>query len=156
MQLWNNRPPEGYCIRGKIGMLNWHEGLSTGVPDLDNHHKEIFQKFNEFYAVMARGAAAREEEAGKVLDYLQFYAQLHFQREEELMDKYHCPAAEENKREHTIFLKDCGNFYTQWQTGGMSLALANDTFVKFMDWLVNHIQGVDTQLIKYLPHTEKP
>ena len=132
-------------------MLNWHEGLTTGVPDLDNHHKEIFQKFNEFHAVMSRGAAARGEEAGKVLDFLQFYAQLHFKREEELMEKYHCPAAEENKRAHVEFLKDFGNFYTRWQTGGMNLALANETFVKLMDWLVNHIQGVDTQLSQYVP-----
>jgi hypothetical protein len=46
-------------------MLNWHEGLTTGVPDLDNHPKEIFQKFNEFYAVMPRGTGAKEEAAGK-------------------------------------------------------------------------------------------
>lgn len=136
-------------------MLNWHEGLTTGVPDLDNHHKEIFQKFNEFYAAMSGGAAARGEEAGKILDYLQFYAQLHFRREEELMDKYHCPAAEENKRDHAQFLKEFGAFYTQWQTGGMNLTLANDTFVKLMDWLINHIQGVDTQLYKCLPNSSK-
>ena len=136
-------------------MMNWHEGLATGDLDLDNHHKEIFQKFNEFYTAMSSGAAARGEEAGRVLDYLQFYAQLHFKREEELMDKYHCPAAEENKREHAEFLKDFGAFYTQWQTGGMNLVLANDTFVKLMDWLVNHVQGVDTQLYKCVPHSSK-
>ena len=79
-------------------MLNWQEGLTTGVPDLDNHHREIFQKFNEFYVAISGTAAARREEAGKVLDCLHFYSQLNFKRAEELMENYHCPAAEENNR----------------------------------------------------------
>jgi hemerythrin len=136
-------------------MIYWHEGLTTGVPDLDDHHREIFSKFNEFYAAMSRGPSAKLDEAGKILDYLQFYAQLHFKREEEIMEKYHCPAAEENKRAHAQFLRDFGAFYTQWQTGGMDLALANDTFVKMMEWIVNHIEGVDTELRKCVTPTIK-
>jgi hemerythrin len=132
-------------------MINWHEGLTTGVPDLDHQHQEIFIHFNEFYAAMSRGPSAKREETGKVLDYLQFYAQWHFQREEEIMEKYHCPAAEENKRAHAEFVKEFGEFYTRWQTGGMDLGLANETFVKMMEWILNHIQGVDTQLYKCLP-----
>ena len=136
-------------------MMSWHEGLTTGIPDLDDHHKEIFNRFNEFYAAMTSGPGAKREEAGKILDFLQFYAQWHFKREEEAMEKYHCPAAEENKRGHAEFLRDFGSFYTKWQTGGMDLNLANDTFAKLMDWIVNHVQGVDTQLNKCLPGPRK-
>jgi hypothetical protein len=31
------------------------------------------------------------------------------------------------------------------QAGGMDLALANDTFVKLMECILNHVQGTDTQ-----------
>ena len=136
-------------------MIYWNEGLSVGFPDLDEHHREIMGKFNEFYAEMQGGTGAKREEAGKILDYLQFYAQLHFKREEELMEKYRCPAADDNKREHAQFLKDFGAFYSQWQEGGMDLALANDTFVKMMEWIVNHVQGVDMRLRDCLPPTKQ-
>lgn len=132
-------------------MLNWHEGLSTGVPSLDHHHREIFARFNDFYAVMSRGESEKRVEAGRILDFLQFYAQWHFKLEEEFMGKYRCPAAEENKRDHADFLRRFGAFYEKWQTGGMSLALANDTFVTLMDWIVNHIEGVDTRLNQFVP-----
>jgi hemerythrin len=132
-------------------MLNWHEGMSTGFPDLDHHHKEILARFNEFYGYMSRGESDKRAEAGRILDFLQFYAEWHFRCEEEYMEKYQCPALEENKRAHADFLKRFGGFYAQWQTAGMDPALVNDTFVALMDWIMNHIQGVDTRLNQYVP-----
>ena len=132
-------------------MLNWHEGMSTGIPDLDHHHKEILARFNEFYACMSRGESDKRAEVGRILDFLQFYAQWHFQREEEYMEKYQCPAAEENRIAHADFLKRFGAFYEKWQTAGMDPTLANDTFVALMDWIVNHVQGVDTRLNQSIP-----
>jgi hemerythrin-like metal-binding protein len=81
-----------------------------------------------------------------VLDFLQFYAGWHFQREEEYMEKFQCAAAEENKRQHAVFLKDFGSFYAEWQTGGMKPELARETFLGLIRWIGNHIQKVDTQL----------
>jgi hemerythrin len=137
-------------------MLNWHEGMSTGIPTLDHHHREILARFNDFYACMSGGKSDKLAEAGRILDFLQFYAQWHFKLEEEYMDRYQCPAAEENRRAHKEFLKKFDAFYEQWQTGGMDLTLTNDTFVSLMDWIMNHIQGVDTRLSPYVPPQRIP
>jgi hemerythrin len=127
-------------------MLNWHEGLTTGVPELDYHHREIFARFNEFFACMSLGESEKQAEAGRILDFLLFYAQWHFRREEKFMEQSRCPAAEENRRDHAEFIKRFGALYEQWQTRGMDPALVNDTFAALVEWIMNHIQGVDTRL----------
>jgi hemerythrin len=132
-------------------MLNWHAGMTTGVPELDYHHRQIIDRFNDFSACTALGESERCAEAGRILDFLQFYAQWHFKREETYMEKYGCPAHEENRRAHVDFLKRFGALYEEWQTRGMNPALGNDTFATLMEWILNHIRGVDTRLYPYVP-----
>jgi hemerythrin len=132
-------------------MLNWHAGMTTGVPELDHHHRQIIDRFNEFTACISLGESERRAEAGRILDFLQFYAQWHFRREEALMEKYRCPAAAENKRAHAEFLKRFGGLYEEWQTKGMDPVLVDDTFAALMEWIMNHIQGVDTRLKEVVP-----
>ncbi len=67
------------------------------------------------------------------------------------MGKYHCPSADKNLRDHAEFLKRFGTLYEEWQTRGMDPALVNDTFTVLMEWIMNHIQGVDTQLSGVVP-----
>ena len=134
--------------------MNWHPGMTTGVPELDYHHRQIIEQFNDFYACMRLGESQRRREAGRVLDFLQFYAQWHFQREEAYMDKYQCPAAAENRRAHGEFLARFGSLYEEWQTRGMDPLLVNDTFTVLMEWIMNHIQGVDTRLSRSIPRRE--
>ena len=100
---------------------------------------------------MSLGESERRVEAGRILDFLQFYAQWHFSREEASMEKYHCPAAEKNRSDHAEFLKRFGKLYEEWQTRGMDPALVNETFTSLMDWIMNHIEGVDTQLREFVP-----
>jgi hemerythrin len=136
-------------------MLHWQAGMSTGVPELDYHHRQIIDRFNDFSACMSLGESERLAEAGRILDFLQFYAQWHFKREEAYMEKYGCPAREENRRAHADFLKRFSAFYEEWQTRGMDPALVNDTFTTLMEWILNHIQGVDTVLNRYVPKPQK-
>jgi hemerythrin len=135
--------------------MNWHPGMSTGVPELDYQHRQIIDRFNEFFACMSLGESERRAEAGRILDFLQFYAQWHFRREEAWMEKYRCPAAEKNRNGHAEFLKRFGALYEEWQTRGMDPALVNDTFTVLMEWIMNHIQGVDTQLSGFVPSTKE-
>jgi hemerythrin len=134
-----------------MGMFNWHPGLATGIPEIDHQHRQILEQFNNFSRCMSLGESERGAEAGRILDFLQFYAQWHFQREEEFMDRYRCPAAEENKLQHAAFLKRFGALYEEWQTRGMDPALVNDTFSALAEWILNHIQGVDSRLRSSVP-----
>jgi len=129
-------------------MIVWDANtMSTGISMIDAQHKMLFEKFNEFSATFSISPeAASREAAGELLDFLQFYANWHFGREENCMNQYKCPAAADNKKAHTEFLKTFSQFYEEWQTGNMTPKLINETYLSLESWLVNHVARVDTQL----------
>lgn len=133
-------------------MFAWNDSMATGIYKIDAQHKEIFKKFNEFADVFATAKfnAKKMEEAENILDFLQFYADWHFSKEEEYFEQYHCPAAEVNKKAHMQFRRMFGQFYEQWQHQGMNMELAEKTFNELVDWFINHILKVDVQLHAYV------
>jgi hemerythrin len=127
-------------------MIVWEETMSTGIPLLDIQHKTLFERFNEFSLSIAGDSHVSREAASDVLDFLQFYADWHFSQEEKQMDQHNCSSAAENKRAHDEFRSTFGEFYKQWHTEDMSIALARKTYVELEDWLVNHVMYTDTHL----------
>jgi hemerythrin len=127
-------------------MITWDDSMLTGLPDIDAQHKEIIAKFNEFSRAIGFSHGEGRETAGNVLDFLQFYAAWHFEREEACMAQYNCPVAEFNKRAHAQFVEKFGRFYRQWQEGNMDSNLMRKTFEELALWIENHIRKTDTQL----------
>jgi hemerythrin len=127
-------------------MITWDNSMATGLSDLDAQHREIIKKFNEFSEALWCPNGMDRQVAGEVLDFLQFYALWHFEREEKCMERYHCPAAAVNKHAHAEFIKKFGGFYEQWQAGGMDLKLVRETYLELEKWIVTHIRQVDTEL----------
>jgi hemerythrin len=125
-------------------MIMWNESMTTGVSEIDVQHKELLGKFNELYEALTAGKG--REETGKMLDFLQFYAQWHFEREERCMDHYQCPVAMANKEAHRNFLKRFGELYERYQESDIDPAVVLNTFVELQDWIINHIMRIDTQL----------
>ena len=134
-------------------MITWDETLETGVSNIDAQHKELIQKFNEFSEISSD--SRRRQAAGEVLDFLQFYAAWHFEREEKLMEQCNCPAAKENKEAHAEFIAKFGQFYDQWQESTMSCELMRATLSELAKWIENHIRGVDTQLRSHVKGVEE-
>ncbi len=132
-------------------MITWDESMSTGVPHIDAQHKELIKKFNEFSAAIEHGQGADMNMAGDVLDFLQFYAVWHFEREEACMQQYQCPVAEQNKKAHAEFVKKFNRFYEHWQENGLDINVTYHAFIELEDWVRNHICGIDAQLKAYVP-----
>lgn len=125
-------------------MIAWDESLLTGVPNIDAQHKELIDRFNELSDAVARGKG--REETGRLLDFLQFYAQWHFEREEHCMDEYQCPAAAANKAAHQYFNRRFGWLYEQYQQSDVNPQTVSDTLAELETWIVNHIMKIDTRL----------
>jgi hemerythrin len=113
-------------------MIVWDETMSTGDHRLDAQHRMLFQKFNEFSAIIERRGEVREA-AGEVLDFLQFYAIWHFGQEEDCMHRASCPAAASNKNAHAEFSRMFGEFYTRWQENTMDLEMALETHTRLAE-----------------------
>ena len=128
-------------------MITWDDSMSTGLPNIDAQHKEIIEKYNELAEALAQGSAAARSVAGELLDFLQFYAAWHFEGEEKCMEEYKCPVAKANRQAHAEFLVMFGRLYEEWWSATMDPELVQETFTKVGEWIVNHIQRVDTQLL---------
>jgi hemerythrin len=130
-----------------MATLTWDESMSTGLPQLDAHHREIFARYNELSEALEHGGGAGRAATGEMLDFLQFYAAWHFEREEECMEHYGCPVAEANRQAHAHFIAVFGQIYEMWQESDTDLALVQKTYEELGDWFVNHIMRIDTQLL---------
>lgn len=130
-------------------MFEWNTAMTTGVLDIDEQHRELIDKFNEL--VDAEASGVDRGKVGSILDFLQHYAEWHFNTEEQIMDQYKCHIAEENKRAHDEYRSNFGELYEQWQnTTGSDTAVLHDTIVELARWIVNHILTVDNQLHEYM------
>ena len=130
-------------------MITWDDSMSTGLPEIDGQHKELIERYNTFAEALARDGFIIAE-AGDLLDFLQFYAVWHFEREEHCFEQYQCPIAAANKEAHAQFIEMFGQFYEQWQQHGMDSQLIEETYGELGTWIENHIRRLDTQLLPCL------
>jgi hemerythrin len=123
----------------------WDITMTTGVPQVDNEHKELFRQVANLGQAMQEGKG--RDEIGKILNFVGDYVVSHFAHEEKFMADYRCPVAEANKTAHNQFIakfKDLlRRFESAGATSGMTLEI-NDTL---KNWLVQHIRQIDTQLL---------
>jgi hemerythrin len=77
---------------------------------------------------------------------MKYYTEWHFGREEACMDRRNCPMAGSNKAAHVCFLQTFQDFATEYKNSGGSEDIARRMYAALTDWLVNHIQRVDTSL----------
>ncbi len=125
-------------------MITWDNSMATGVPEIDAQHRELLEKMNEFVAALEHGKGRAE--TGEMLDFLQFYAQWHFQREETCMEQNQCPVATFNKQAHVYFMETFGQLYEQYQRSDIDPRLVSSTYAELQNWFANHIRRVDAQL----------
>lgn len=125
-------------------MIVWNDSMRTGVANIDAQHRELIERFNEFSDAIERGRG--REETGALLDFVQFYAQWHFEREEHCMDEYRCPVAATNKAAHRYFTRRFGWLYEQYQQSDVDPRTIQETLTELETWIVEHITKVDTRL----------
>ena len=130
-------------------MFEWNSAMITGASDIDEQHRELINKFNEL--VEAEASRADRKTIGGILDFLQHYAEWHFNTEEQIMDQYQFHLAEENKKAHNEYRVKFGKLYEQWQnTTGSDKAVLHDTIVELARWIANHILTMDNELHRYM------
>ena len=124
--------------------VSWNESLSTGVPEVDNQHKELFRQLESLSQAMSKGQG--RDEIGKILDFLGDYVVRHFAAEEKHMDRLACAAADANKQAHRKFLALFRQLRRRFAEAGASTTLVLEINNTLSDWLVEHISKIDTQL----------
>lgn len=81
----------------------YDDSLSTGVRNIDDQHKELFDKINNLLAACREGKG--KEEVAKVMQFLSDYVIDHFGTEERYMVTYRYPDYPSHKARHEEFVE---------------------------------------------------
>lgn len=124
--------------------LIWKPGYSTGVPELDEQHREVFAMLNDLEDMIAKGVHDGPE-LDKHLKKLGTHVSRHFSQEECCMERGHCPMALKNKQEHEQFLNKYVDFISQFSKS-KTLSVLSEFHTSAESWLHEHIAYVDIHL----------
>ena len=138
---------------GESLRVEWSDAIATGHLATDNQHKLLIDIINELADAIETGQT--QAKMSKILNLLQYYTEWHFQREELCMERNKCPMAEKNKAAHCMFIEKVKQFRADYKHNP-TVEFAQKLYHELVDWLVHHIQGIDTSLRAYAEIDNKP
>ncbi|MGL4499484.1 MAG: bacteriohemerythrin [Planktothrix sp.] len=130
-------------------MRTWNESLKIGIPLLDCQHEQLLDQMDQLLTAMDNHKG--DQEIRGIMGFLKMYTNNHFNYEESCMNSYKCPVACDNKKAHANFLttlQDINNKIDQKQPLELIRVQVKRDLI---DWFVNHIKNIDTQLKSYIP-----
>ncbi|HZR20238.1 MAG TPA: hemerythrin family protein [Verrucomicrobiae bacterium] len=126
-------------------MLTWNKKFETGSVLIDSQHRMLIDKINELEQVVS-GASVSKAKCDDLLNFLGSYAASHFKFEEGCMQRYRCPAHEQNAQAHAAFMGVFGKFKEQYEVQGPKVELLKNLQVTATEWISSHILSVDVRL----------
>jgi hemerythrin-like metal-binding protein len=132
-------------------LVEWNEGLATGVPEIDEQHMILVHTLNEASALFAKDNSIETLEC--ITQDLLSYALYHFDTEESLMQEY--GYKEESDQDAELHLAQHRSFSEKVVKVREGLKSATPITPKELmtflnQWLVNHIQNTDRKLAAYI------
>jgi len=128
--------------------IMWQPSLATGVKEIDDQHKELFQRVNTLLEACSGGRG--KDEIPGLLDFLTDYVHVHFAAEQGYMDRHGYPDAPAHKKLHAEFTKSVAAFKADLAGQGANLNLTVTINRLVVDWLVQHIGKMDKALGAFL------
>src|SRR5262245_15212118 len=134
-------------------VIVWNEALATGNEEIDNQHKEMFRRFNDFQSACKQGEGL--DELSNLLAFLGEYVRSHFAQEERLQIDHDYPGYLKHKEEHDSFILTLRKLEDQLIAGGTTPTLLTQTNMAMVNWLTRHFTWPDKDLANFL-HTAMP
>jgi hemerythrin len=124
--------------------LIWDDSLKIGIPEIDQQHKQLIDQMNLLVEAMKNNKG--QDEIQKIINFLDLYVRQHFGFEEQCMHRYKCPIAQTNDQAHQQFIANYEEIKTEFANRGPSFVLVLQINQNLLDWFINHIRKIDTQL----------
>lgn len=122
--------------------MEWSDIYKIEVIQVDNQHKELFNKIDIFEKSVAAGDGYSK--MGKMLKDVVDYTKVHFATEEELMKRVGYEARFDHKKLHKNIVADIVKILLIIQSGKKYNV---NEFVNFLDrWLKSHILVEDMKI----------
>lgn len=127
------------------------EKYNTGVVWQDFQHSQLMDLF--FKIKKAKSQKTGQEVIRYSAAFLAMYVNHHFKLEEEYMDIYYYPDAENHKKEHREYIRRIKSFRKKMD--GEKEIDVDGLIGMLNSWILNHILQDDKQLGDYILNAEK-
>ena len=132
--------------------IEWNEAkLGTGLPDIDEQHKEWLRRYNEFDNAVMNGQGL--DVIFSTLAFMVQYTETHFSHEEARMAECGCKAQGANRAAHDQFrirLDEMLSWLENARPTSVEVVILKQ---ELEDWLTNHISTIDVQLRNVDPNS---
>jgi hemerythrin-like metal-binding protein len=129
----------------KKNKIEWNESLSLGVNEIDEQHMMLVYRLNDLSE-----ALDEEEDTDslyKTFNFLIDYADYHFTAEEKFMLEHNYPRYDYHKEKHGEYVNAVKNLAQSLLNDGVTSELKSQVNVFLVNWLIDHIQGIDQELV---------
>lgn len=126
----------------------WRDYLITGNELIDRQHRELFRRVTRLAQACRFGKG--QDEVHEMLVFLGDYVKEHFSAEEELLVLANSPQYAEHKQAHHDLTVAIDALVSRLRSDGITLDLTIETNYVAIEWLTNHICGLDRRLAERL------
>jgi len=131
--------------------IAWTQGLSIGVEEIDNQHKDLFRNVNQFFEQVRVGNG----NLTALFSFLETYVKTHFALEEKYMSKFHVNGQDyedekTHRAEHRAFLRDFSAYREEFLENGPTPLLVDEFQKWIVNWMAGHIGKTDKGLGRFL------
>ncbi|MEE9543060.1 MAG: hemerythrin family protein [Thermodesulfobacteriota bacterium] len=133
-----------------VERVEWHNGLSVGIDEIDGQHRALFKAVNSFLDSVDGSSSL--DDVAVVVSFLEEYVGVHFDTEERAMETHGYPLFDEHLAEHRHFKETIAYLkekYLEWGWGTTE-ALKIMLQRKLVCWLTEHVSVSDKKLGAYL------
>ncbi|MGN1181269.1 MAG: bacteriohemerythrin [Suilimivivens sp.] len=128
-------------------MYRFTEDCLTGIGEIDEEHRRLFQLINETMEILKENGASKVI-VKNLLKELREYAGTHFAHEEAYMEKIGDMELPRQKKEHAEFAAKVDSYQVGELTEEESTQMAQELLTFMAKWLYRHILGSDTMIGK--------
>lgn len=134
--------------------IQWTDDLAVGVLEIDNQHKELFQRINVLFQACNQGKGRAE--ISSTIAFLEDYVNTHFSTEEREFALTQFPGRAAHMAQHAIFRKNLSTIKRQLEEEGPGVHVIILTNQMVIDWLRNHIRTLDKEFGAYMQSRLRP
>lgn len=118
----------------------WNEAYAVGNAMLDSDHRILIHLINQLQDATETGQS--RVVVGTVVNVLVEYTELHFRREEAIMEAAGYPDLEAHRAAHRELEQRARHIRDRWNSGDRSV-LDEEVLAFLKKWLTEHILGAD-------------
>jgi hemerythrin-like metal-binding protein len=121
--------------------------LETKLPEVDAHHRALFDTINQLQATMKAGKLGGAE---ATLEFLGAHVTTHFAEEEQQMVQAGYPEARKHALEHQELVAKYVRFREAFAASAAKLTLTLEFTQFVMEWLNAHVRQSDGAMARWM------